>query len=133
MPPTQKKFRANDHDLVLTFLFDAATAVDRNLFVADRPYQLRSIEAVHATASSSGTLDLKKCSGTTAPGSGTSMCTGTLSLAGTANTTVAGTLSTTAANTLLADGDRLAADFGGTVTSLAGCAVTIVLRPLDVK
>lgn len=130
---TQKKFRANDHDLVLTFLFDAATAVDRNLFIADRPYQLRSVESVHSTASTSGTFDLEKCSGTTAPGSGTSMCTGTLSLSGTANTTVAGTLSTTTANTLLADGERLAADFGGTVTNLAGCAITIVLRPTDVK
>jgi len=130
---TQKRFRANDHDLVLTFLFDAATAVDRNVFIADRPYQLRSIEEAHSTASSSGTLDVEKCSGTTAPGSGTSMCTGTLSLAGTANTTVAGTLSTTAANTLLADGDRLAFDFGGTVTNLVGCAVTVVLRPTDIR
>lgn len=130
---TQHKFRANDHDLVLTYLLDAATAVDRNVFVAHRPYQLISIEEAHGTASSSGTLDLEKCTGTTAPGSGTSMCTGTLNLAGTANTTVAGTPSATVANTKLADGDRLAFDFGGTVTNLVGAVVTIVLRPLDVK
>lgn len=108
----------------------AANAVDKSVFTADRAYQLVSIEEVHGVASTSGTLDLEKCTGTTAPGSGTSMCTGTISLAGAANTTVAGTLSATPANTKLADGDRLAFDFGGTMTNLVGSVVTIVLRPI---
>jgi hypothetical protein len=116
--------------VTLSHLFDAATAVDRNVFVADRAYQLVSVEAAHATASTSGTLDIEKCTGTTAPGSGTSMLTGTLDLAGAANTVVSGTLHATAANTVLADGDRIAYDFGGTVTNLVGAAVTIVLRPI---
>ena len=130
---SQKKFRANDHDLVLTFLFDAATAVDRDAFVANRPYQLRSVERSFGTASASGQLDLKKCTGTTAPASGTSMLNGALALTGTANSVSAATLSGTASSLLLADGDRIGFDFVGTVTNLVGLAVTVVLRPTDIR
>lgn len=124
-------FVAGGGNVVLSIPIDASgSAFDKNVFIADRAYQLVSVEEVHGTASTSGTLDIEKCTGTTAPGSGTSMCTGTLSLSGTANTTVAGTLSSTAADTKLADGDRIAFDFSGTLTNIVGCVVTIVLRPI---
>lgn len=131
--PTPRKFRRNSLDLVLTFAIDAAGGhITKNVFVADRAYQLVSVEEAHITASTSGTLQITKCTGTQAPGSGVNMLTGTISTAGTANTVVAGTLSATAANSLLADGDRIAFVTGGTTTNYVGGAVTIVLRPTEV-
>lgn len=131
--PTPRKFRRNSLDLVLTFAIDAAGGhITKNVFVADRAYQLVSVEEAHITASTSGTLQITKCTGTQAPGSGVNMLTSTISTAGTANTVVAGTLSATAANSLLADGDRIAFVTGGTATNYVGGAVTIVLRPTEV-
>lgn len=108
----------------------AADHITSNIFVADRAYQLVSVEAAHVTASTSGTLQITKCTGTQDPGSGVNMLTSTISTAGTANTVVSGTLSATAANTALADGDRIALVTGGTATNIVGAVVTIVLRPV---
>lgn len=120
-------FRGVADRVVITVPLLAST-VDGNVFIADRAYIVESVEEVHSVVSTSGTLMLEKCSGTTAPGSGTDVLTGTISLAGTINTTVAGTLGTVAARTL-ADGDRLAIDIGGTMTGLVG-VLTVVLRPV---
>lgn len=118
-------------NVVLTFALDAAgNHITKNIFVADRAYQLVSAEEAHVTASTSGTLQVTKCTGTQAPGSGVNMLTSTLSTAGAANTVVSGTLSATAANTVLADGDRIALVTGGTATNYVGGALTIVLRPI---
>lgn len=109
------------------------TATDhatRLVFIADRAYQLVSAQEVHGTASTSGTLQVNKASGTTAIGSGTNMLTSTLSTAGTANTVVSGTISATPANTKLAAGDRLGLVTGGTATNYVTGVVTIVLRPI---
>lgn len=108
----------------------AAAAVDQSFFIASRAYKVIDVRAVFGTASTSGTLQIKKCTGTTAPGSGTDILTGTISLAGTANTALSGTLTATAADLLLAAGDRLALDFGGTVTNLVGLVVQITLVPV---
>jgi len=128
---TQHKFRANDHDEVIPYLITAAT--DTNAFIADRPYQLRSVRAVYATAAGGAlTLDVKKCSGTTAPASGTTMLSATVNLNTTINTVITAGLSATAANLLLATGDRIAFDFSAAIQSLGGCVVELVLRPTDV-
>lgn len=118
-------------NVVLSVVFDAAAAhITKNIFVADRAYQLVSVEEAHVTASTSGTLQVAKCTGTQAPGSGVNMLTSTISTAGAANTVASGTLSATAANTVLADGDRIALVTGGTATNYVGGALTIVLRPI---
>lgn len=88
-------------------------------------WQVAAVSASFATASSSGTLDLQVDTGTTAPGSGTTQLTGTLSLAGTANTAVNGTI--IASPTTIAAGNRLTFKTGGTLTSLANCNATIAL------
>lgn len=108
----------------------AANAVDKNFFIADRAYQLVSVKECHTTASTSGTLDVKKCTGTTAPASGTTMLTATVSLAGAANTVVSGTPSATVADTKLAAGDRIGFDYGGTLTNLVDAVIEVVLRPI---
>ena len=133
---SQHKFRANDHDLVLSWTMDAlANVIDKNVFVADRPYRLRSVESAHTVAGSDGsavTLDVKKCTGTQPPASGTTMLAATINLKGTANTTQTPALSATSADLALANGDRLAFDVTGTATAVAGLCVTVVLRPTDV-
>lgn len=109
----------------------AADAVDQNAWVANGDYELVGVSEVHGTASTSGTLMLEKCTGTTAPGSGTDILTGTISLAGAANTVLSGTVTATRADRRFASGDRLALDFGGTVTSYANGIVTIYLKKIQ--
>ena len=112
----------------------AASAVDQNVFVADRAYQVVSITESHAVAGTDGsavTLDVKKCTGSQAPSAGTSMFfAGTISLKGTANSATTMSLTGTTATLQLAAGNRIAFDITGTPTSYAGGVVTIVLRPI---
>lgn len=110
---------------------EALTATDatRTVFVATRSCRFKGVKEVHSTASTSGTLQIEKCTSTTAPGSGTVLLTGTMSLAGTANTVVSGTLISTVASLTLAAGDRLSIVIAGTMTNLAGGRVTLMLTP----
>jgi len=102
-----------------------ATSTSQDLLIAPYPLQVSGVSVTFGTASSSGTADLVKMTGTTAVGSGTTTLTGTMSLAGTANTPVNGTLVSTLATLQLAKGDRLGLKLGGTLTSLANCNVTV--------
>lgn len=99
-----------------------ATSVDNSLFIADRAYRLLGVRAVNTVIASSGptTLDIKKCTGTQAPSSGTTMLTATIDLTTTANTVITPTLSATAAVLLLAAGDRITLDYTGTMTAVVG-------------
>jgi hypothetical protein len=112
---------------VLTIAGLAAASVSQSVFICDAAYQLVSVKEVHGTASTSGTLMVEKCTGTTAPGSGTACLTGTVSLAGTANTVVSGTLNTDASITFAA-GDRVSLKFAGTMTNLVGCSVLLTFK-----
>lgn len=94
-------------------------------------YQLVGVSATFQTASTSGTLQVQKCPVGTAAGSGTALLTGTMSLAGTAGTTVNGTLISTTSSLSFAPTDRLALDFGGTVTNLVGLYITIRMKKLQ--
>lgn len=98
------------------------------MYVADNftgSYQVAAVAVVFGTASSSGTLQIEVATGTQAVAGGTNQLTGTVSLAGTANTTVNGTL--IAAPTTITAGSRINVILGGTLTSLANCTVTVVL------
>lgn len=110
--------------------------VDQNVFVADREYVVEEVHESHATAGNDAgavTLDVKKATGTTAIASGTTVLGSTFNLKSTANTVVSktrangGVVSTPVA--ILAAGDRLGLDVTGTITTLAGVCVTIVLNP----
>lgn len=113
--------------------FDA-NSVDATVFVADKPYRVLSVEEVHSVAgddSGDVLMQVAKCTGTLAPQSGTDLLFAAISLKATANTVQSATLITTDASLELADGDRLAVHFGGyTLTTLAGCNVTVVLIPI---
>jgi hypothetical protein len=119
----------------------AATAapVDHTLFDAiDCDYELVAASEVHGTAGSDGsavTADLKRsASGTTVTG-GTSLLASTFDLKSTAATPVVKKVSTsglaaTQAGRTISKGQRLGLDFGGTLTALEACCITVFLRPL---
>lgn len=110
----------------------SATTTSYTLFVNDNvsgTYQIAAVTATFGTASSSGTLQVEVATGTQATGSGTNQLTGTVSLAGTANTAVNGTV--IASPTTIAAGNRVNLIFAGTMTSLANCAVTVSLQRLS--
>ena len=105
-----------------------ASSVDSHFFIADRAYVVVQAEEIHSVVGgASAAVGIKKCTGTTAPASGTAIATANFDLTATINTTQTATLSATAADYTLADGDKLALDFGGTLTGLVG-VVTVVLR-----
>lgn len=117
-----------------------ADNVDQNVFVADRAYTLERVLESHGTLGTDGgavTLDVKKATGTTAIASGTTVLGSTFDMKATINTVVTktrangGVVSTPVAQ--LAAGDRLGLDYTGTITALAGVAVTLVLNPVTGK
>lgn len=106
-----------------------ASSTSFTAYVADNvsgTFQVAAVTATQGTASSSGTLQVEVATGTQATGSGTNQLTGTVSLAGTANTPVNGTV--IAAPTAITAGCRVNVILGGTLTSLANGAINIVLQ-----
>jgi hypothetical protein len=118
---------------IVTPINGAATTTNYStFFVADRPYQVISVQEIHAVAGTGGacTLDITKDTGTTAPAGGSSVLNGsTFNLQGTANTlqTILGVATGVAQ---LAVGDRLAFKLTGTPTSMTNVTVTVQLRSL---
>jgi len=108
----------------------AATAANYppNFIGMPFPCQVILVSVRFGTASSSGTLDIKKAASGTATSSGTSILTSTISLAGTANTNVSGVVDPN--NGILNTGDWIGLFTGGTLTSLADIGVTIIIDPL---
>lgn len=110
----------------------ASYAVSHTIFVNDNvsgTYKIVSLSATFGTASSSGTLQVEVATGTQAIAAGTNQLTGTVSLAGSANTPVNGTI--IASPTTIAAGSRINLIFAGTVTNLANASVTVGLQRLS--
>lgn len=110
----------------------AATAANYgSIFTANRPCQILEVAEIHETAGTDAgavTLDLTKDTGTNAPGAGSSVFTsGTFNLKGTANTVVV-KLADPGGVAVLARGDRLGLKDTGTLTSVAGLQVSVVVR-----
>lgn len=99
------------------------------IFIACRPCEVLEIREVHGTASTSGTVNVEKLTGTTAKGADLAICVAAFSTAGTANTVLT-KVGTSLQNRQLAAGDRLALVSGGTLTNGKDLQVTIYLKPL---
>lgn len=109
------------------FQFGTPAATDQVFFVAPAPCKIMAISQVHSTAAGgASTLTVEKDTGTTAPGSGTAVQTGSFNLNATANTVQNAVLKTDGTCTLAA-GDRLAVNFANTIQSTAGMVVTVWL------
>lgn len=110
----------------------ASYAVSHTIFVNDNvsgTYKIVGASAIFGTASTSGTLQVEVATGTQAIAAGVNQLTGTISLAGTANTTVNGTV--IASPTTITAGSRINLIFAGTVTNLANAAITVTLQRLS--
>ena len=106
---------------------DAATAANYGVFwIARFKGYVSGFSVVHQVASTSGTLQLEKLTGTTAPDSGVNMLSSALSLSSTANTVQSGVLTTTLADINFNIGDRLCLKDAGTLTN--GSNVTVVVE-----
>lgn len=89
-------------------------------------FQVAGVTANFGTASSSGTLQVEVAGSGVAQGSGVNQLSSTISLSGTANVPVNGTL--ISAPTTFTNGSRVNIILAGTLTSLANCSISIVLR-----
>ena len=108
----------------------SASVVTAPFFVADIDYEMLDYSFVASGAGSGGacTLDVTIENGTTAPGSGTTIGTGTFDLTATANTVQVGTLAGPR-NRILPAGGRLSTKLTGTPTSVANLVVAVSMRP----
>lgn len=109
-----------------------AGAVDQCVFIAPYALTVSGITEIHATAgndSGAVTINLTKDVSGTVPGAGTTIMSGTFNAKGTANTAQTATLTSTSADLNFAAGDRIGANFVGTVTTLAGIVITIRVTP----
>jgi len=114
----------------VTAMFPTATlAVSADIFVSDGYYRIRDVREAHSVASSSGTLQVEVLTSGQDADAGIDQLTGTINLAATADTPIKGTV--IAEPTLIKPGDRVGVVFGGTLTSLIGCCVTIHLERLQ--
>jgi len=111
-----------------------ASLIDTSFFIANQAYQVMAIYEVHAVACAvaSTTAVVKKVLSGSTIANGTSLMTSTFALDGTAETQQTATLSTNLATLTLAAGDRLAVDFTGTLTTLSGVVIQVMLKPLGI-
>ncbi len=119
-------------------LATAASLVSQHFVIIPAACRIVGISEIHATAESTAatmTAYIEKLTGTTAPGSGTTVMSGTFDMKGTAETlqtatmTTSGTGDSDAADLQLAAGDRLGIKFSVAGTELAGVAITITVAP----
>jgi len=105
---------------------------DQPFFIAPFACTVKSIQEIHSVAgndASAVTAVVKKVSDGAALTAGTALMSDTFNMKGTANTLQTGTMSSTASDLELAENDRLYVDFTGTLTTLAGVVLTVVLSP----
>lgn len=108
---------------------DAATAANYGTFwIAPRPVEVMEIRAVWSTASTSGTLNVERLTGTTAEGAGDDIIVTAIDMS-TAADTVNVAKTTALQNRLMLTGDRLALVDAGTLTNQNNLVVTVLYKP----
>jgi hypothetical protein len=109
----------------------AATATNYDVFfIAQRVYDIVEVSIVHGTAGTGGaaTLNIERLSGTEALDAGDSVLITAYDLEGAINTVVT-KKNVDLQNQRLLVGDRLALEDSGTLTSVAGLQVSVLLKP----
>jgi len=110
----------------------AAASVDGFMFTAPFECKVTKISEVHAVAGNDGgavSATIKRCQGTEAATAGDDLLgVSKINLKGAANTVQSPALTATPAHLTLAAGDRLSIDYTGTLTTLAGGAITVELE-----
>ena len=133
---TQSGQQAEDDSAYLAIRTDLmAASVDKWMFVADRAYQVIGFREVHSVVGGSGAVVRpRKVTDATAPGAAAGatvkeLTTADIDLTTTINTVVTPTITATAADALLAAGDKVGLNFGGTLTGLVG-ELIMFLKPI---
>ncbi len=116
------------------YTFDAnAGLADQPFFIANQAYAVKAIYEIHAVAcATAATCVVKKVGSGITVANGTSLMSSTFLLDGTAETQQTATLSTSPPVLTLAAGDRLAVDYTGTLTTLSGVVIQVMLQPLGI-
>ena len=120
-----------------TFTFPLAAAaqmISSSLLILPRAVQLVGAQFVAGVvAGQACAVQIEKCTGTTAPGSGTALLTNNTNAGfdatATANTVQTGTLTATTASLQFAAGDRCSMKWG-TATSCVGAVITLVFQDI---
>lgn len=102
-------------------------------FIADRPYYVIDIVERHEVAGGApgdATVDVLSVPSGTAPGSGSSLLSSTISLAATANVNQTASLSTVVGRLRLNTGTALSLKAAGTLTTVEGVTVAVTLRSI---
>lgn len=105
-----------------------ASLATQSFALANRDLIITGVYMSWGTAATNGgavTLDVGIDTGTTAPGSGTTILAAAQSVKGAANTPISVPLTATAANLKMVAGNRLSVKYTGTLTALAGVVVTV--------
>lgn len=135
------KALASDAPVVLQFGPPGANGAlaDGYLFTAlDGDYELVAVSEVHGTAGSDGsavTADVVRVASGGTIAAGTSLLSSTFNLKSTVDTPVIknvsnGGLPSAQSSRVISRGQSLAINLAGTLTALAGMAITVVVQPL---
>lgn len=128
---------ANHAPVIFPVHFTAGEAADKQVFVADRAYEVLEVIEVHRiVGAGSSTIMIEKTASGVAPGSGVDILATAFALDSTVDIPISknvanGGLVTAQASRILERGDSLTVDAGGTVTDYEG-TLTFVLKPLRV-
>jgi len=129
----------SDYTIVIDFDAKSSTitksfgASDLPFFIARHPCEVLWVAESHIVAGTNAgavTMDVVKLTSGQAVASGVSILTAEFDMKSTANTPVQKEGKDLSANRQLKNGDRLALDFTGTLTDLAGVQVTLYLKNL---
>jgi hypothetical protein len=106
---------------------------DQTIFIADDAWQITKIEEVHATAQNTafpntGSVTVTKCTGTQAAASGSVLHNTSMYLNSTVETVQTPALNAATGALNLADGNRLAINVNGTMTTFANGLITIHMK-----
>ncbi len=106
-----------------------ATAANYDqVFTVRHPMEILRVSECHSTASTSGTLQIEKLTGTQAPGAGVAIMKTTISTAGAANTVITREGFELTSDRQFREGDRIALIDGGNLTNLVGLHVTLYCK-----
>jgi hypothetical protein len=109
----------------------SAASVDTNVFVPTSSWQVVAVSEVHTVAGNDASpvnLTLTKCTGTQTPAQGSAVIQAVVNLKGTANTIISSTPATGSGLCKVNSTERLALDFSGTLTTLAGGVMTVRMK-----
>jgi hypothetical protein len=126
----------NHAEFLATYVQTAAAGTAPSAYIFINPagsgeyYQLLEVTAIWGANSTSGTVDVQSNAAAGTLGSGTTMLASTFDTSSGAKTSVKKALASSLATRTIGPGMSISIVTGGTLTSLAGLNVQLVLKPI---